>query len=97
MAQIGNTERADGFQVIDVTAGGHFNIVCNDGMFGQESGGNIIDIFTAIAVFREAFMFGGNALATRQNRYCEVVNLCTGIVVVKLTCHIPAVCIQQAR
>ena len=89
-AQIRNCEMADRLGIVHVSGRLYMLVVRFHHFLRHISLGDICDIVAAITVFRPGRMVRRDALAAQLHRACQIIDLYTGIVIVKLACHIPA-------
>ncbi len=98
IAQIGNAEFADGFKVFDIAAGdSRFAIAGRYGFLREEILRDFSDIVAVIRRLRPAGVTGLESARPRLHRRRQCGNLHPGIVVIKFTGNVIALCVQQCR
>ena len=89
-AQIGHGKLADGVQVLDVAAGGDFAVVGFDALAGDEVTRDVGNVVAVVSRLGPGCVAGLEAFGARLRAGRQGVDLHAGIVVIKLTKHIPA-------
>ena len=89
-AQIGHGKLADGVQVLDVAAGGDFAVVGFDTLAGDEVARDVGNVVAVVSRLGPGCVAGLEAFGARLRAGRQGVDLHAGIVVIKLTKHIPA-------
>ena len=102
-AQVGHGKVADRFHIINVAAGGECPVVSLHCGFGQKVVGNILDVVTVVKglaggvvrVDGPAIVAGLEALGAQLGAGGQCLDLHTGVVVIKLAVHAPALGSKQ--
>ena len=85
----------NGFEVVGVFGSGKALVGRFNGIAVHIAVGQFDDVIATVAVFRPAGIVRGQAFAARLYRQRQIVNLRTGIVVIKFAGYIPAGGIEQ--
>ena len=88
--QVGHGELADAVDVVRVAAGGEGAVVGVHGLLGGEVGGDVGDVLAVVGRFRPARVARLQALQAALRRRGQGADLHTGVVVIELAVHRPA-------
>ena len=95
-AQICHAEFADGIQVVAVIVAADGMAIHGHRVAAQVAGGHIGNVVAVIGIGRPLCVAGLEPLGARLHRLGQIFDLHTGIVVIELALHIPAVGGQHA-
>ena len=89
-AQVGHGKLADGVQVLDVAGGGDFTVVGFDTLAGDKVTRDVGNVVAVVSRLRPGCVARFEAFGARLRAGRQRVDLHAGIVVIKLTVHVPA-------